>query len=824
MRHSLISTAVLMVCGSLGLAGQDRLELIFSDDFTSDVINSDLWIQSGQVESGENSVITESDPDGKVISSLKSKQQFTLPHIRKGDEYALRLEWSVKPVRSGSIDYPIDDADYKWGSEMRVMGGRYHNATIQVQAPFVLGLDKNKAFLNTTHSFDLPRSQDGWFRFSIDFTAESILRFSINGHEVLDEVTDSYKEGPADKVHIRLADFSRTNSKTVFGPVRLCRVEYGDSLKWHLSTWKIRGEGGANDARSFIFTTVGPMEKIFREIKTFNHPIRHSIDMACATNEYESFQIAVIPIGKQISAIRLDARDLIQQGGSERIASSAWKLHVVDYVQSSDTYTTGPKVSWTWPDPLMNASQAGMEPGYIRNFWAAIYVKPGTPAGQYKGIIEIISDNGETAEILVNLRVFGFELPKASYLYTAINFDPFKWAMWYHAEEISKIIPDEEKRSRFNHPAYMNRDMLNLVPEHKWMELYDFLLAYRISPTFIYPLLLGEETVLWPFPEHWQYCADRGMNTLPLVNVNIDWDKDAWWATPRHAELLKGDKEKYKEMLFKHLDKYYAKAKTLNWTGLTYVYGFDESDIYAKDGSAHNPAIEDLYGRIKQKYPDLPRGSANPFSDIHYGLFDIWAPPTHFVDYDQTARRQMLGEQIWPYVCCGPGKPYSNSFLDYPAIDCRVMFWEMRRANITGFLFYELNYYSGQINWNKPGPRWPEVPFNAEMFGANGSGVMVYPGPDMTPLSSVRLENTRDGIEAYDYLSMLREKVNLIQSGEIRVAAELKSRAEKALQIKPEITMSFAQHTYNPQLIEKERIEIGTILEQIVLHAKTLTE
>jgi len=50
---------------------------------------------------------------------------------------------------------------------------------------------------------------------------------------------------------------------------------------------------------------------------------------------------------------------------------------------------------------------------------------------------------------------------------------------------------------------------------------------------------------------------------------------------------------------------------------------------------------------------------------------------------------------------------------------------------------------------------------NRQHKWANGDGNLIYPGPE-SPLSSIRLENIRDGLEDYEYLRLLGEKVERV--------------------------------------------------------------
>jgi hypothetical protein len=59
----------------------------------------------------------------------------------------------------------------------------------------------------------------------------------------------------------------------------------------------------------------------------------------------------------------------------------------------------------------------------------------------------------------------------------------------------------------------------------------------------------------------------------------------------------------------------------------------------------------------------------------------------------------------------------------------------------------------GNADWWKNSPRttW-------QIAKPHGDGLLMYPGPGGTPISSLRLEALRDGIEEYEYLVMLYER------------------------------------------------------------------
>ena len=80
----------------------------------------------------------------------------------------------------------------------------------------------------------------------------------------------------------------------------------------------------------------------------------------------------------------------------------------------------------------------------------------------------------------------------------------------------------------------------------------------------------------------------------------------------------------------------------------------------------------------------------------------------------------------------------------------------------------------------------------------------MYPGPNGTVLASIRLENLRDGIEDYEMLALLRERVARAKAQGRDVSA-----AEKALAIDPAVCRPDLTYTSDPQVLLKARREIA---------------
>ena len=205
------------------------------------------------------------------------------------------------------------------------------------------------------------------------------------------------------------------------------------------------------------------------------------------------------------------------------------------------------------------------------------------------------------------------------------------------------------------------------------------------------------------------------------------------------------------------LDPAVARLEELGLAGRAYIYGFDEVEIDDFD------IMERVFAFIKARYPQLQ--TATTARDPGLGLdrklgdlVDIWIPLSPVYEAQTAMQARQRGCEVWWYICISSIHPYANWFIEYPALEARLLWWMAQRHGIEGFLYYAIN-------------RWPDqrAPLRADAYGrarwnpasygtANGDGSLLYPGVD-GPIGSIRLENVRDGIEDYELLALLAARM-----------------------------------------------------------------
>ena len=120
----------------------------------------------------------------------------------------------------------------------------------------------------------------------------------------------------------------------------------------------------------------------------------------------------------------------------------------------------------------------------------------------------------------------------------------------------------------------------------------------------------------------------------------------------------------------------------------------------------------------------------------------------------------------------------------------------------------------------KQGKRWPEIPWNAFTFKnnprQNGGAAFLYPGPNWTPLSSIRLEAFRDGVEDYEYLNILKTLCDRLEKHDDREEVRpILKKAGRLLTIDPGIAKNCVEYNKLPGGILQRRKEIGECITYI---------
>lgn len=749
----------------------EKVEVVWEQRFDAPV-PADAWKLEGTAAIKDGALFTCSDLNGPVVHGAVNNTEHAIPAASDG--YLLRMEWALVPLKIGG-----------WGQDANIGG------------PFVVEFTGAHPTLNAKYGARDAIEPGKESVLSCDFNRHMVFDWRINGKPQLDAPVPAWHPGYA-AGKVSLADFKDTNSETRWLWVRLSKVVPDDPLPLQLSGWGELPDVQPGTPSAFLVGQASPMDKVFREAGDFRGSFEPYVRIAAAGRESESFQLVVMPAGAPLKNVRVEITDLIHSDGKTRFEVSHVLWHPVGYIQTRQSNSSIRRAGWWWPDVVMPENAFDVEAGFVQPVWFTLNVPHETTPGAYRGLIRILAEN-DTRTIGLELTVRNFSLPLRGKLKTAFCFNPGIWEMWYAPDEVKKRLGMDDKTG--HGPLYTSYECEEVLPHAKWLEMYGFLLAHRLNPCQIYSGMKNGRTRVVPSRADMDYCYERGMNATCLGNV------DVLPADPEAADKWMAQFEAW-------IQEWDGFVKEKSWPDFTwYVHGFDESEMRPNPVETVDPSIRRVYGMLAEKFPWLKRESANPVNTKHEGLINIWTPLTAQLPSEkmpEAQARQQAGDEMWAYVCCGPGKPYANLFIDFPGVDPRILPWQFFQHGLTGFLYYLINLYEGEENWNMAAPKWPERPWNPYSFRTNSDGILMYPGPDATPLPSTRMENLRDGIEDYEALALLADVTNQIEHDGGHDDFVQKARA--ALAVKPEVSKSWTEYTQTPNDIVNARAEVDQLI------------
>jgi hypothetical protein len=515
---------------------------------------------------------------------------------------------------------------------------------------------------------------------------------------------------------------------------------------------------------------------------------QQKVELAAAGDETESFQLVLIPGASDLKGLQVEAPPLKGPGGEVPLT---W--HQVGYVETAKPDYAADFVGW-WPDPLLPPGPVDLSAGQRQPLWFSVQVPPAAAPGLYVGAVTV-RGAGHVVSVPVQLRVRAFTLPRPGTLATAFGL---------YASSLSKWWWDKAPY-RDNMPIGMFRE---------WCE---FLGKYRLGVKNI-----GAEYVTQT-EENGNLRVDLGNLQQTVAPLAPRYFAPWSMSVCRVASAVTLPKISPETGPAQHARTVAAYAKEWERQGLpreVHVYGYDEPN------PSHYPFLVDAYRRIREAAPGYPImqtiGDPNPRALA--GLVDIWCPLTPALTSDFYRERLAAGDRLWGYTCCSPKPPYANFFIDQPALDHRLLFWQLRQAGATGFLYWCVCYWDGLPNAASGQPCFPDVPIHLRDLGTynsykdNGDGFLVYPGRDRKPWPSIRLESIRDGIEDYEYLALLSRLVESARRlpARQRPPQELLTRADELCRVPTTLSASMTQYTKSPSLVLERREQVATMIEALM--------
>ncbi len=539
------------------------------------------------------------------------------------------------------------------------------------------------------------------------------------------------------------------------------------------------------EAGGFRVAIASSLVKIPRSEPVNNQDILSSVRLVAAGDESESAQIVVVPDGGPLSAVSVEAGPLVGPGDAIQLT---WRR--VAYVETAEPSYAVPYVGW-WPDPLLPPAPFDVAADHRQPIWLTVDVPPDAAPGVYTG--EVAVRHAEhTVAVPVELTVRSFSLPRPGRLATPFGIYASALSHWWWGKQ----------SYRENMPIEMYA---------RWCE---FMGRYRLSPKNIARDYITQTNA--------DGLTSVDMSALdqtlrPLADKYFAPYSFCMHRLPSAAHRQNSVSGTVPEVAAEVTQAFAREWEKQGLPGEAYIYGCDEPKPEDYD------FLRETYARIKEVAPGYPImqtiGAANPVELV--GFADIWCPLSSQVLGDFYQQRRAAGDTLWTYVCCSPKPPHANFFIDLPATDHRVLFWQTRQAGATGFLFWCVCWWYGLPSPADGQPCFPDAPVHMvdtasyNTFKSNGDGLLLWPGNDHEPLASLRLEVIRDGIEDYEYLALLSElleRAEAMAPGE-RPDGNTLARARELCLVPETISQTMTVFTTDPAVLLERRSEVGDMIE-----------
>lgn len=513
--------------------------------------------------------------------------------------------------------------------------------------------------------------------------------------------------------------------------------------------------------RPYMVWTADSMEKIMpQELPGRGNGVVDGVTVELARNEAEGFQAALRRApGVELGPVAVEVSPLRREDGKAELPADALSFFQVGYLKldklTPHVASSYGEPGW-WPDGLLPVEKLLIPDDNTFGVWFNVRTGKETAPGLYHGTVTLRPAGAAAVEIPLTVRVWDFTLPDRPALKTSFDID---WA---------------DIRSVYGEECFpeIQRKYIEYVTDH------------RISPFSLY----AREPV------------DPGLMSGLEERINTIAAAPPLGGNDAAAELAKAAGWKA------HLDKVYDSPLA----DRAYFYGFDEFLGERKD------TVREAFGGLKKMYPGIPTLTTSTAVDITpEAMRDLeidWLC-VMFDYYDLEKARKVRAEapelQVWSYISFQPGYPYANFMLEYPLIESRLIGWQSYQQELDGFLYWGLNQYwqGGCLDETRelvdpadgPYEKWSKRTGKpGQIFDdLYGDGKILLYGKD-GPIGSIAFENIRDGMEDYDYLALLQEKIGKTESDELC----------------RQVTTSFTEYTRDPQQVRQVRRAIAAILEE----------
>ncbi len=360
--------------------------------------------------------------------------------------------------------------------------------------------------------------------------------------------------------------------------------------------------------------------KVFRETKV---PERKSeaITVSAARNEYEPFQLVLRPVVDVPEVNFVEVTDFRNDAG-DTISGKNVEVNVVEYVKVEKPTDKLGHVGM-YPDPLPPfKGNLPLKTGGNQPIWFTVYVPPETPAGVYRGGIQLTVGGWRLEEIPVLLEVYDFTLPKETHTETAYG---VSLNASYHG---LKSREDMEE----TYDLYMQNCAKHRISPYSPMRFHPIKCRIEAGAGNVEERIKLDfsdfDKAAHKYLDEFDFTAFNFASIVSGVNISPRWKTD--------------EEKKLKATVIRKVCDHLAGK---GWLKKAYDYWTDEParDRY-KDVLGGMTFLKEADPRLRRLLTFCHDKAPLPF---FYGGVNLWTPVLSLFHPERAKERQAAGETVW---------------------------------------------------------------------------------------------------------------------------------------------------------------------------------
>lgn len=512
--------------------------------------------------------------------------------------------------------------------------------------------------------------------------------------------------------------------------------------------------------------------------------------------ETESVQLMITP-DAHVDSFELKANDLVNENG-DKLKKGNIEFYCQWYVYLDTTYNPDAYLGY-YPDALVpykaykRARYNTIRAGENQGIWIEVKIPKDAAAGTYTGTVELELDKKDY-EIPVELKVYDAQMPEEVHPKSC-------FLIWYDL-----IAKGEGKYTPELGTAY-----------------YDFLVERRIMPMDPIPAIWNN------YDAYVDWVVENAAENpkVPCYCLPKKWADSEIGSVVSETALM----DILTRLAKRNVELREAGNETIDLFKKAYVYIMDEpagealertklcdlivsrckfavADEYLKDYPDLYNSLAGLSNIVTIGYnPDLVGSDTEGGVQTWCPLFDNWHTEEQrqtYYDRMNTTDR-LMGEDAWWYGCVGPRPPYPTYHLDDDLFSPRILSWMQYDYRCDGNLYWCVNTYTDDM-WETPVICFGDV---------SGEGNLLYPGAKFSidgPISTLRLESIREGMEDFEYFWMIEQAI-------LAYNAENGTDYDAQALMKPlyaDLYSGMMLTRYEPELFCSRRVRVLETLELIL--------